>query len=248
MEPSMNNHPFRSVYDNALRRGGRVLADGLIHFFFPRICPLCGEGHQIDEPLCRGCAKKLSVSRSPLMQTDPADFGHLRGPIHFDGAATCWNFSTDIEALVHRVKYTGAPKLGLYLGGLAAESLVGVLSFPEAVVTPVPLHPVRHRERGFNQSDAIGRGVASRLNLSYADDVLVRKKHTQTQTKLSAEARQENVENAFVLSRRAQALARSFVVVDDVITTGATLNACARALKTAGAERVIGLALARPRM
>jgi competence protein ComFC len=248
MEPSMKRKLPRWIRDRILRPWISPLTEGLIQFVFPRICPLCGTAHQIDKPLCPDCIDRLAVSRNPLVQSDAVDFSHLKGPVHFDCAATCWNFSTDIEALVHRVKYTGAPKLGRFLGEIAAEALRQQLPDLSDLLTPVPLHPVRFRERGFNQSEAIGRGMASRLGVRYVDNFLVRRKHTQTQTKLSAEARQKNVENAFFIGRHAQAAGRSFIVVDDVITTGATLNACAKTLKSAGAVKVVGLALARPRM
>jgi competence protein ComFC len=239
-------HQF--IHERILMRGIGSLADGLIQFFFPRLCPLCGSGYDSREPLCPGCVEKLIVSRNPLMQSDPADFNHLKDPIQFDGAATCWDFTTDIEALVHRVKYTGAPKLGRFLGEIASESIRSCLPDSGVILTPVPLHPVRFRERGFNQSEAVGRGAASRLGVDYVNGVLLRKKHTKTQTKLTAEARQENVENAFAVNRKTQVDGKTILVVDDVITTGATLNACARTLRTAGAAKVIGLALARPRM
>jgi ComF family protein len=248
MKSSMKTSIPQLIRDNALRRGVRILADGLIQFLFPRRCPLCGAGYETDAPLCPDCIGKLSASLLPAYQSDPSDFGHIKGPIHFDGAAVCWDFLVDIEVLIHRVKYVGAPRLGRFLGETAAEALRPWFSDLDAVVTPVPLHVVRFRERGFNQSEAIGMGMASRLGFKFEDGLLIRKKHTKTQTQLSAEKRQANVENAFVLGRNVRVDGKTLIVVDDVITTGATLNACARTLKSAGAAKVIGMALARPRM
>ena len=235
-------------HDGILPRGIRNLADGLIQFLFPRRCPLCGAGYEADTPLCSGCIGRLSASLLPAYQFDPSDFGHIKGPIHFDGAAVCWDFLVDIEVLIHRVKYVGAPRLGRFLGETAAEAVRPWFSDADAVVTPVPLHPVRFRERGFNQSEAIGMGMASRIGFEFEDGLLIRRKHTKTQTKLSAEKRQANVENAFALGRNVRVDGKALIVVDDVITTGATLNSCARTLKNAGAAKVVGVALARPRM
>jgi ComF family protein len=117
---------------------------------------------------------------------------------------------------------------------------------------PVPLHPSRQRERGFNQAELLAAGVANalkkgkrRLELRVAKDCLRRRRATPPQTGLTLAARRENPRGAFEVSEPERVRERTVVVVDDVMTTGATLSACARALKRAGAARVIGLTLAR---
>lgn len=109
---------------------------------------------------------------------------------------------------------------------------------------PVPLHRARHRERGFNQSEILSEGIARVAGLALAKDILKRKKHTKDQTYLNAQQRTENVRGAFVVTRPERVDGRKIVLVDDVMTTGATLNECARMLQEAGATMIFAATLA----
>jgi ComF family protein len=112
-----------------------------------------------------------------------------------------------------------------------------VLGAP-AVLVPVPLHPRRLRERGFNQSELLAHALGRRSGLVVAPDALVRRKETPPQTGLTASARRSNVSGAFAVRRRSQVAGRVVVLVDDVVTTGATARACAAALRAAGTTEV----------
>jgi ComF family protein len=114
-----------------------------------------------------------------------------------------------------------------------------------AVLVPVPLHPRRRRERGFNQADLLAAELSRRADLRVAGAALVRRIDTPSQTGLSAAARRANVAGAFAVRRRAQVAGRVVVLVDDVLTTGATARACARVLVQAGATEVRLLTAAR---
>jgi len=113
---------------------------------------------------------------------------------------------------------------------------------------PVPLHKVRLRERGFNQSARICKGLSETLAMPVLRDGLFRKRYTKTQTGKSGEERRENVENAFGIENAEIITGKSFLIVDDVATTGSTINSCAGVLKEAGARAVYGMTLARPLM
>jgi ComF family protein len=121
---------------------------------------------------------------------------------------------------------------------IAAEARARVVLSPGAVLVPVPLHPRRQRERGFNQSELLAAALGRRSGLLVASGVLVRRKETAPQTGLSASARRSNVAGAFVVRHRGLVAGRVAVLVDDVVTTGATARACARALRGAGASDV----------
>lgn len=139
------------------------------------------------------------------------------------------------------VKFQGKTSLGYDLGRRAARELAGELGAPVAVV-PVPLSRRRRRERGYNQAEAVARGVADALGLPLYLHWLERTRETLPQTDLRRRARQENVRGAFRAPPRS---AGRVLLVDDVMTTGATLEAAARALRRAGTAEVVGLTLAR---
>lgn len=237
----------KPLFSWARRAAAAGLRDSL-DFAFPRSCLICGEGFGEGRWLCPVCLRRVLESAEPAMHSDAEDFPYLAGERYFDGLAACWGFSPDLELCVHRVKYSGMEKLGRHLGALAGKILREAEipgARPDAVV-PVPLHPVRRRERGYNQSERIAAGFAGVFGFTVRTDLLARRRATRTQTGLTGEARQKNVSGAFRVPRPDSVSGLSLLVVDDVVTTGATLNACARALKAAGAGSVTGFALARP--
>lgn len=141
--------------------------------------------------------------------------------------------------MIECLKYRGWSALGLEMG----VRLRRLLPPPDAsrrVLVPVPLAPERFRERGYNQSEAIARGMASPAQLAVSVNLLSRVRNTPTQTQLSPERRRENVTDAFRVDPRAATdyVGCTAVLVDDVVTTGATLNACAAALGAAGFDRI----------
>ena len=108
----------------------------------------------------------------------------------------------------------------------------------------MPLHKSRYRERGFNQSEIVAEEVSKITDLSVLKNALKRKKNTKDQTNLSPQQREENVKGAFVVTQPEMINGKKIILVDDVITTGATLNECARMLKQAGAEKILGTTIA----
>jgi len=188
-----------------------------------------------------GCARR---------EDSPAEFAHLTGETRFDFVLTAWDYSAGLEKLIHHVKYERGLHLGEYLGSRMAEIVYHLRQAvdPESFLSPVPLHRIRQRERGYNQSEVICRGISRVWGMPVLGDVLSRTKNTRSQTRMSAEQRQDNVRGVFRVIRPEAVSGKSIFLVDDVITTGATMNGCAGALKEAGAGTVIGLALARPQV
>ena len=145
--------------------------------------------------------------------------------------------------MVHDLKYANIRALAPTLGGLLADYL-GSLRFEADVISPVPLHSRRERSRGYNQSHLLAREVSRRTRIPMADDRLLRSMDTPPQVAMSGrEERRQNIEGAFQCTRDAGGL--RVLLIDDVVTTGSTMSACASALKDAGAKSVLGLALAR---
>jgi ComF family protein len=152
-----------------------------------------------------------------------------------------------LQSLLHELKYSGGMGIGVTLGrqlGCAVASALDSDAFSGCL--PVPLHRVRERERGYNQSALLCRGVATATGVRPCSSMLKRTRRTPSQTTLGVEERVTNVEEAFAARRRAKGkiAGRSFLLVDDVLTTGATMRACAAVLKRCGADRVVACTVA----
>jgi ComF family protein len=151
-----------------------------------------------------------------------------------------------VREALHAFKFRGRWTLAAPLGDLLGEVVTGRLpaGVPDLLL-PVPLHPRRERERGFNQASLLARRVGRSLGCPVREDVLARVVATHSQTELDAAARRANVRNAFEVRRPAYIVGRHVILVDDVLTTGATLSECARRLRDAGATAVGALTVAR---
>lgn len=205
---------------------------GFIDWVFPPdvFCFLCGrEAHTNARGLCGACAAKL---RPAGEQTCPAALDGFCAGALLDAAN---------EAAIHRMKYDDAR----YLAPFFANLIEVPGAWPIEAVVPVPLHEKKRRQRGYNQSALLAYALASRLALPFEEDWLSRVRDTGSQTRLSAAARAKNVAGAF-LAKPAQTAGKRVLIVDDVLTTGATVSECALALRRAGAAGVYGAtALAR---
>ena len=176
-------------------------------------------------PVCAACPERAR------------GLDYVRAAARYDGVTR--------EAL-HAFKFRGRRALATPLGDLLVETATGRLpAGPPDVLLPVPLHPRRERERGFNQAALLARALGRAWSRPVREDVLVRTVATASQTELDATARRANVRNAFRIRRPALVAGRHVALVDDVFTTGATLSECARCLREAGAARVGALTLAR---
>ena len=143
---------------------------------------------------------------------------------------------------IHSLKYRNLKAVAPTLGQLLAQYMESV-TVPGAVLVPVPLHKRRLRDRGYNQSELLAKEAGKRMSLPVMDALIIRTRNTPPQVSLSLEERMRNVEGSFACVGNAQG--QRFIVVDDVVTTGSTVSACAAVLKAEGAESVWGLALAR---
>src|SRR5438093_3469357 len=209
----------------------RSLLDSLLALLFPDRCGGCA---RLGELLCRRCRTALA----------PYPHGSDHFPTSLNDVWVAFLFSGPMREIVHQFKYRRIRRLAQPLGGLMAAYLA---AWPLAIdsVLPVPLHRDRMAERGFNQAEALAREVANTLRLPLIADGLARVRMTEQQARLDARARAENMRGAF--RWQGAPPPRRILLVDDVLTTRATMGACAEALRAAGAEMVYGLALARSR-
>jgi ComF family protein len=239
------------------------LAGGLASILFPAPCRLCGrilsESGRI--PICRSCLDQLTPWNLPLCPRcgrpfasaaavagieHPLCHGCRRGLYDFDFARSYGAYSSSMAGAVVMLKYEQVTPLADWF---AARLLPLVHEHPEQfaadVVVPVPLHRARHRERGYNQAELIARALAKRLHLPYRSHLLVRTRPRPEKQRLTVRERWHSVRNAFDTREGAQVDKLRVLLVDDVLTTGATLDACSRALREAGAAYVAAITVAR---
>ncbi len=220
--------------------------EGLLDLVFPPLCPACGQEVKEAFSLCKVCGSRIRYLRPPWCPVCGCPYS--RGPDHL--CQNCrrqkWYFDRARSSFVYQGPVAKLIALFKYRGQLAALrtllSLVGPLeAFEVEAVIPVPLPEERLRERTFNQAWYLARALFPGLNHRY--DLLVRHRTTVPQVKLPPRQRELNVRGAFSL--RAEVAGMRLLLVDDVFTTGATVNECARILKAAGAAKVFVYTLAR---
>jgi ComF family protein len=172
-------------------------------------------------------------------------FGTDRLALTAIGSMYSFTQGSPVQRLIHALKYQGCRQLGVAMGAELGKTLLMFSQFSniEAIVA-VPLHPVRRRERGYNQSEAIAEGLATVIHRAPLLSAIARTHNTQSQTRLGAHDRRNNVSKAFRVVNES-VRGKIILLCDDVYTTGATLNACAEQLLAAGARSVYGATLAR---
>lgn len=233
----------------------RRLVEPVLTVVFPSACAGCGRplSQPTRGPLCATCWDAVPRHETPTCRCGlPLPPGRptcgrcRRGRQPLAASASLGPYEGALRIAIHELKYRGRRRVA----GRLAEALLEARSARALVegsdvLVPVPLHPRRLRERGFNQASLLARELGRRTGRPCGERALVRRKDTTPQAGLSAAARRRNVAGAFVVRQRSLVAGRVVTVVDDVFTTGATAYACARALREAGAREVRLLSIAR---
>ena len=218
--------------------------DDLLSLLFPRSCYACdGAMARGEKYICTKCSVKLPYTDSHVhgaTELNPLQrrfWGKV--PVRFAFSYLYFQPKGRVQRMLHKLKYKGAQELGEHLGqryGSLLSEYAYAAHFD--VVVPVPLHKYKLRRRGYNQSESFSRGLADAMQLPHNTRVLLRILDTSTQTKKSRLDRWQNVEQVFRVQQPELVQGRHILLVDDVMTTGATLEACAVALLAAGAAEV----------
>jgi ComF family protein len=211
------------------------LRQGIAHLFYPRLCEGCSKPLlTAEEVLCIGCALHLPATGYAGIEDNETAL-RFAGRVPFIYAATFAYFTNDglLQHLLHGLKYKDKKEIGGYLGRLLGSSLQDGLNkieqpLPIDLVIPVPLHKAKKAKRGYNQSMLIAAGISDILGIPASDEVLVRTRNTESQTNKTRAERVANMRDAFEL--REAVTGKHILLCDDVLTTGATLEACALAL------------------
>lgn len=208
------------------------LLDDALSLLYPRLCFVCNSQVQQKDFICISCEHQLPKTHYHLLKENPftAKF-YGRVPIVFGAAYYLHGTNKGTRQLLHQFKYNNKPQLGYWLGQEYGEELKknSVFSRIDKIV-PVPLHPKKLFQRGYNQSERLASGLASALGKDVDTTSFIRKKYTPTQTRKSRIGRLQNVASAFDLSENSTLDGKHILLVDDVLTTGATLEACANTI------------------
>ena len=205
------------------------------------LCPTCQANIQpLTPPFCHHCSSRLTLD------------GICRKcryhPLNMNGLRAVGTYEEPLRTCIHALKYDGKTQLAEPLGNLLAKAYVAY-GLQIDVIIPVPLHSERLQQRGYNQAVLLARQCALQIAIPIREDILIRQRATPAQVGLVAQERQQNVTGAFVCNpafARGALHKRKVLIIDDVCTTGATLEACTAPLFAAGALEVWGLVLALP--
>jgi len=219
---------------------------GFAGLFWPNVCACCATGLTRGEKyICSHCMYELPKTNFFREHDNPvAQIFWGRAIVEHATAGYFFRKGNRIQKLVHQVKYRGQKEMGKVLGCEMGKSLRDSIFNEVDLIAPVPLHPQKYRKRGYNQSEWIAQGVAESMDKPVDTQTLVRRVFTETQTRKKRFDRWENVDSGFGLVHPETFTGRHVLLIDDVITTGATLEACIHAVLSAQGTKVSVAALA----
>lgn len=234
-----------------------LLKSNALNLLLPARCLCCGEAVAEQGSVCSECWGNLRFLGQPACYccTQPFEYAIgknalcaacIASPPAYDRAAAVLRYDAASSSLITRFKYADQIHAAKHYAKWMARSGAELIAEAD-IITPVPLHRRRLFSRRYNQSALLARALAQQVKLPYVPDVLLRIRHTPPQASLNRSHRQKNLRGAFIPNPK-QTLSlkdKNILLIDDVTTTGATLNACARVLKKAGASRVYVVALAK---
>lgn len=211
----------------------KEIKDSLLHIVFPHVCDGCGNDVvNVESSLCIRCLASLPETKFEIYKDNPVEklfWGRI--PIVKATASFYFTKESLMQRLMHQFKYKGHKELGLQLGRIMGEAIRSSNRFIHSdALIPLPLFPSKEKKRGYNQATVLCAGIAEVLNLPVFTNVITRPQHTETQTKKGRIERWKNIEGKFLLKDPNRVRGKHLLLIDDVITTGATLEACGNEL------------------
>ena len=203
----------------------------LIGLFFPRVCVACEENVPVKgKPICLSCQNDLEYTNHHNESSNEFE-GHFLGriPLKKGAAMLFYRKDTAIQSIMHQLKYKGNKEIGIHLGTEYAVSLKksGMLETVDYIV-PVPLFWRKQKQRGYNQAEAFANGISLSSGIPVLTDLITKTEESDSQTRMSRGERVENVSSVFTLNNKYNLQGKHILIVDDVLTTGATMEACAK--------------------
>ncbi len=221
----------------------RAIRDNIFDFVAPEHCAICNKHIKPNSAqfkmLCNACLNSIPYAPPPNIIRNRFYEHFSEDKVAIDGATALISLKENAQYLeaIHKFKYAGLSQLAYEYGKLLGRRMQidGMTEYQ--YIIPVPIHKVKYRERGYNQAYHISLGLVEFVAGKMSDDFVKRNQYTITQTALSKEQRKHNVGNIFELNKEFDPKGSRILLVDDVLTTGSTINSLAKSLKSAGAER-----------
>lgn len=212
-----------------------------LNLIYPKYCLACS-GYLVkgEDIVCSHCLLDMPKTNFHKQTINPLhDRLSLRFPLKHAFAYYYFKKGSKVQELLHQFKYKQHPEIGHKIGRVLAQELVETKYESDFdMIVPVPLHISRLRSRGYNQSEEFAKGLSEGLRIPYADSFIKRRVKTQTQTRKSKLSRWRNVSEVFEIKSAEEVKGRRILLVDDVVTTGATLEACSLSLLKAGCSEI----------
>jgi competence protein ComFC len=223
----------------------KAMGDDFLKLFFPKLCLACRKNAIDQTIICTQCEFDLPETNFHLHKENPVTERFWgRVPIEYGAALYFYSKNAGSQALIHQLKYADKPQVGTTLGEYYGQQLVNSPFQEIDCILPIPLHPKKEYKRGYNQSSKIAQGLAVAMKKPWYNDAVIRTVNTVTQTQKSKSDRFDNVKNAFSVAKPELLKNKHVLLVDDVVTTGATLETCALRILEIGNVKVSVAALA----
>ena len=210
------------------------IANNIKSLFFPEICLSCNNFLITGEKtICTSCRHHLPLTNFHEMKDNPArKIFYGRVQIESASAFLWFEKNSMVQQLIHALKYNGHQEIGTMLGEWYGSELSEITSYSKIdLVIPVPLHPKKMRKRKYNQVSGFGRSIANKLGATYVENILLQSKNTDSQTKKKRVDRWFDKKDSYTIKKGADFENQHIVLVDDILTTGATLEACIKTLQ-----------------
>lgn len=204
------------------------IKDSFLHLLFPHVCTGCGSDLLNEETvLCMRCIDAMPETNFESHPNNPVE-KIFWGRLTLSGATAQFYFTKEslMQHLLHQFKYKGNKELGMQLGQMMGEQIQQSGRFEVDGLIPLPLFAAKEKRRGYNQAAVLCEGMAKKMHIPVLDKVIIRPQHTETQTRKGRIERWKNIEGKFILSNPEAIRNKHLLLVDDVVTTGATFEAC----------------------
>ena len=218
----------------------------LFDFILPRFCPSCKKKLITSEnTVCTNCLSKIRIAEPEFIKSEYQRKYADKGIVTDFTSLYIFEKDKELQHIIHALKYEKKFQIGIFLGRRLGEAYEAKFKFWNInLIVPIPLHHLKKAERGFNQSYYIARGISKATNIPVNARIVKRGRFTQSQTTKTLKEREDNVEGAFKVRKTEDVKRKNILLVDDVMTTGATINECGKVLLEAGANQIYAATVA----